>query len=728
MNAPSEEQQTVINHILNGSHVIVDACAGSGKSTTIISTAIQCKHMHILQCTYNKQLRVEVEQKVIDLNIPNLDVHNYHSIAKKFYSKDGHTDTGIREILSKKMPPLKDISVYDLIVIDEAQDMTKLYYEMLLKFTMDMPCKTFQVLILGDKMQGLYEFKGSDTRFLTMGASCWKTHPKLSAPGNFEFCTLRMSYRITNEMSYFVNNAMLGHERLLACRSGPKVMYIRKDRYNMETSVVAIITQLIEQDGAHFSDFFCLNASIKNTRFYNPVRKIENMLAERGIPCFIPNDESNEQLDNRVIERKVVFTTFHSVKGRQRKYVIVFGFDDSYFKFYARNLNPDTCPNTLYVACTRGTERLIVMEGKEQKDSRPFSFLRMSHHQMKTSEYVSFQGDPLTFAPIKKEEKQKENEIKREITVTELLRFIPDHILDVITVLVQELFTTLQEPEEKFLKNEIPTVIETKKHFFEDVSAMNGIALPIMFFDMLRKTQEPILQNIIDGNIRAMGLFKHAYLQKEAEHMPRICKSSDDYLYLANLSIATHERLYSKLKMIDRDEYTWLQEDVKQKSFERLEKTVGPECMTGRWIPERVLIRYCDDMDHFYIDEIIKAEMKDKSTLYRFAARVDLMTKQSIWELKCTSELSFDHKLQLIIYTWLYYMRMDPAKREKKQRKSYLFNIKTGEWLQLQANLDQLSFIVIQLLHGKFHREDEKSDETFVAEAIDSINTLTKII
>jgi len=49
MNAPSEEQQTVINHILNGSNIIVDACAGSGKSTTIISAAIQCKHMHILQ-------------------------------------------------------------------------------------------------------------------------------------------------------------------------------------------------------------------------------------------------------------------------------------------------------------------------------------------------------------------------------------------------------------------------------------------------------------------------------------------------------------------------------------------------------------------------------------------------------------------------------------------------------------------------------------------------------
>ena len=33
-----------------------------------------------------------------------------------------------------------------------------------------------------------------------------------------------------------------------------------------------------------------------------------------------------------------------------------------------------------------------------------------------------------------------------------------------------------------------------------------------------------------------------------------------------------------------------------------------------------------------------------------------------------------------------------------------------------------------QLLHGKFHREEEKSDETFEAEAIDSINEMTKSI
>ena len=725
MNEASEEQQLIINHILEGKNVVVDACAGSGKSTTILNLAKQCTHMHILDCTYNRNLRLDVEAKVEELNITNLVVHNYHSLAKAFYSKDGHTDTGIREVLSQQMKPIKEIPCFQLIVIDEAQDMTKLYFELVLKFTNDMPNDAFQVLILGDKMQGLYEFKGSDIRFLTLGHLCWEDHPKLSST-QFEFCTLKMSYRITNEMSHFVNQAMIGEERLLACREGPPVLYVRKDRYSMETSVVATIMQLIA-NGANYDDFFCLNASIKNSRFYNPVRKIENMLAERGVPCYIPNDETNAQLDNRVIERKVVFTTFHSVKGRQRKYTLVFGFDDSYFHFYARNLCPQTCPNTLYVACTRATDRLIVLESKENTDSRPLPFLTMSHMDMKKKPYIQFQGDPMTFAPMKKQ-KKADSELKREITPTELIRFIPDHVLDIITPVVQQIFSVIEPPETTLQlasENEIPSVIETKKQYFEDVSDINGIALPIMFFDHLRQSQEPVLQNIIDMNIRNMGSGKHGYLQKEAQDMPRTCTSTSDYLYLANLSIATQERLYSKLKMIGRDEYEWLSETVIQNCFHRLNHVVASECTTEtRWMPERTIIRYSDDLDHHYIDEFVRENMEDKTTLYRFCARVDLMTQESIWELKCTSELSFDHKLQLIIYTWLYYMRMPEDKREKKKRNSYLFNIKTGEWLSLNASLEQLSFVMLQLLHGKFHRDKYKTDDEFVNEIKDCVKTL----
>ena len=98
------------------------------------------------------------------------------------------------------------------------------------------------------------------------------------------------------------------------------------------------------------NDIFVLGPSVKGEQ--SNIRKLENMLVEKDIPCHVPMMESSD-IDQRVIDGKVVFSTFHTVKGRQRKYVFVVGMDHSYFKFYARNLPRDVCPNTIYVACTR---------------------------------------------------------------------------------------------------------------------------------------------------------------------------------------------------------------------------------------------------------------------------------------------------------------------------------------------------------------------------------------
>ena len=57
MNKPSEEQQNIIDNIVKGFNVMVQAVAGSGKSTTVLSLAKQNIHLEILQLTYNSSLR-----------------------------------------------------------------------------------------------------------------------------------------------------------------------------------------------------------------------------------------------------------------------------------------------------------------------------------------------------------------------------------------------------------------------------------------------------------------------------------------------------------------------------------------------------------------------------------------------------------------------------------------------------------------------------------------------
>ena len=61
MNPLSEEQAFVIQHIKNGENAIVNAVAGSGKSTTVLSIATSVKSLKTIQFTYNSMLRHEIK-------------------------------------------------------------------------------------------------------------------------------------------------------------------------------------------------------------------------------------------------------------------------------------------------------------------------------------------------------------------------------------------------------------------------------------------------------------------------------------------------------------------------------------------------------------------------------------------------------------------------------------------------------------------------------------------
>ena len=366
----SVEQQNILNVVKTGKNVVVDAVAGTGKTTLILSIAKELSDKKILQMTYNKSLKFEVREKIRDAGLENLQVHTYHSLAVAYYSDDAFVDNELRKIIKCNTRPKKEIPKVDVLVLDESQDMTYLYFQLMVKYLNDMK-HNVQLLILGDYMQGLYEFKGSDIRYLTFGDLLWYKHPLLTTQ-DFEMCTMKMSYRITNQMRHFVNNVLLGEERMNSCRDDEQVHYIRNSQRNIERIVYAEILRLFEM-GVKASDIFVLGPSVKGER--SNIRKLENMLVGKNIPCHVPMFDSND-IDQRVINGKIVFSTFHSVKGRQRNYVFVVGFDHSYFKFYARNLPNDVCPNTIYVACTRARKGLYVLENDTNPYDRPIDFYK----------------------------------------------------------------------------------------------------------------------------------------------------------------------------------------------------------------------------------------------------------------------------------------------------------------------------------------------------------------
>lgn len=711
MNSPSEEQLNVIQSMKNGHNVIVDACAGSGKSTTILSCAHMLPEYKFLQLTFNKQLQTEVQDKVKTMQLHNIDVFTFHGLAVKYYHSSCHNDMGIRRILREKLPARMEIPEYDIIVLDETQDMTKVFFDLIWKFGIELG-RIVQFLILGDEKQGLYGFKGSDTRFLTLADACWKQYPFLKTP---EFChhTLKMSYRITDPMCLFLNKIMLGEERVKSCKPGVPVVYMRRPffrKYEGHFLLYNMIQTLIQTENAAYEDFFILCRSLKSSNRMS--RKMENMLVEKDIPVYIASSDTKEEIDARVIQNKVVFSTFHAAKGRQRKYVILLGFDDSHFTQFARDKNPKICPNELYVACTRATEKLIVWEDVSQKKF-PLPFLKYSHNQMIQTKFVSFNGIPSGRQPQTLPDSAEEEVHKRVVHPSELIRFLSESTLDEISPLVDAIFKTIHEPNE--FPIEIPNVHETQAGYCEDVSDLNGNVIPLIYFDRLRHQYEPVLQRLISQYMKEMPSDEHPLFQDALKTMPEICETSADYLYLANLLSAIQDLLYSRFKQIGRDEYTWLSSDVLEPCFAQLDNVVKSHCITGTWNSEQYIIHSGEDLEHSEIDECMAQFLKGENTVYRFSARADLITKTSLWELKCTSQLSLDHKLQLVLYAWLYQMKYKPEK-ESSLKQYYLYNIKTNEWLQLDATLEQLTRIVTEIMKGKYSKPVELSNEEFLAQ------------
>jgi superfamily I DNA/RNA helicase len=311
----SEEQDLIIE---TNNNVIVDAVAGSGKTTTILHMALKYPNKNLLQITYNNMLRHEVRKKVRNYDIKNLSIHTYHSLAVKFYEPTAYTDEEIKKLLSVDKPICsKPPRPFDIILIDETQDMMTDYYLLIKKFIKDQGENVIpKIMIFGDRYQGIYEFKGANTKFLTLADKLWDSE--------FTKLTLSTSYRLTNQIGWFVNNVMLGYNRINTNKPGPLIDYYICAPYKIYEQIGKQIIKMIKHDGIREEDIFVLSPSIKSE---NPYKKLENYLVSHGLKCMTPISD-DAKLDDSIINNKIVFTTYHQSKGRERKVVILYNFDN----------------------------------------------------------------------------------------------------------------------------------------------------------------------------------------------------------------------------------------------------------------------------------------------------------------------------------------------------------------------------------------------------------------
>ena len=665
---PSEEQQAIIDSAARGANIVVDAVAGSGKTTTILSIAKALPDKTIVQVTFNSQLKLEVREKLSQLGLKNITVHTYHSLATTFYDSCAWNDGKMLSVIENNTQPRPNHTNIKptLIIIDEAQDMTMLYFQMVYKFITDMcDMENIQLIVMGDRHQAVYSFMQADARFLTLAPLLWKKE--------FEFMTLCESYRLTKPIAWFVNKSMVKHDRIVSNKPGVRVEYHICNPYNMP--FLNDLLFKLKSGSLNPEDIFILSASLKSQG--SPARSIENKLVSAGIPVYVPISD-DARMDEDITRGKVIFATFPSSKGRERKVVVVLGFDAGYFKYFAKNDLPHICPSTLYVAATRAKERLIVVENN---GDNPLPFLKMCQEDLAT--YVHISGHRKQLRNNKFEDNTL---IKRKTSPVELVRYLKQSTIQGLTPLVNRLFNCIQPAAVQGVR--VPSKIKSSKseNQYEDVSDLNGLVIPIMWEAKMGGNGHTTIGAILSGllSLKDTAKVMKTAISKIKFNSENIC----DYIHMCNVYQAVSDGYHGRLAQIKK--YDWLNNDM----VEQCHKYLG-EHVSSRSIEFEKVASHTIDTQFGEVT---------------INSRIDAVTDDTIWEFKCVDELMLEHFLQLVVYAYVYNMSNTNVERKKTK----ILNIRNGELYELVYNSEIVDQIMDTLFCHKYTTATKESDEEFI--------------
>ncbi len=661
----SAEQRRILD--LAGYNVLVDSVAGSGKTTCVLYLAlvmgVHYPHEKLLLLTYNKKLRQETNQRCDRMQILNLEVHTYHSFANMYYRNGCGTDIIMNEVLASDTKPIHDFA-YNRIIIDESQDMTGLYFQLVSRIIMHNKIRPTmeeriihvdgqqrrvhvptepKMLVIGDKHQSIFAFNNADHRFITLAPEVFKFNGL-----QWKAAKLTTSYRITITMATFLNKAILHQDRLVAVKpSHIKPRYIITNPW--ANGPFSIVNNAIKKYG--IENIFVIAPSVRSAG--SPIIKTANKLSKKGHQIYVGSQE--DVIDQSAAAGKLVFATYHQVKGLERKCVIVMGMDNSYFSFHEKNAPRNVCPNVFYVALTRASEELIMIHA-EKAEFLPF----IDVDQLRLT--CAVEGE---LAKVMEQPKIG----KKNYAVTDLLRHLSSSTMIATSLYINEtmispVITNIRLPDR------IPGIGPGQ---VESVSDINGVVIPA-YFQYYTTGKLTILDIVKQHDLRYKMDLSNVNSEACIEEITQIA---------VRYGCIMSKYIYKEKQL---PHYHWLTRAVAQQCLAVMSRFISTNseyeiCLPSKIVNGIVISGVADLIDH--------TPVKGRSTL---------------WELKCTSEIKREHILQLCCYAYL----CGDIYNYK------ILNIITGEVHEVVWTPDLVDLVEL-IVNAKTSDPNSPTDEQFIA-------------
>ena len=333
----SEEQELFIDKALEGNNILVDACIGSGKTTSIQQLCLRYPvTTHILYLTYNRLLKLDAKEKIKQNNVM---VTNYHGFASLYLNKV-RSSVGMADLIQEFIKIKPPFPIYDVLVIDEYQDIDHELSEMLEIIKATNPA--MQIIAVGDMEQKIYNKTVLDVReFIDR------------LLGEHLTMTFTQCFRLNKEHA-----AMLGRvwgKTIIGTNEKCEIL-------NMPSHKVADFLSNYEP-----GDILCLGSRT------GAMTSVLNELERKRRDKFNKNTVFASIADYDSVGSKVhpkyndaIFTTFDSSKGLERKICVVFDFEDGYWYYRARKplQSYEILRNIFCVAASRGKEKIVFVNDR----------------------------------------------------------------------------------------------------------------------------------------------------------------------------------------------------------------------------------------------------------------------------------------------------------------------------------------------------------------------------
>jgi len=383
ISTPSDLQDRIdiINNtdfLYNNIALCLIACAGSGKTTTIIQKItymiknLNLDPKHFFITTFTRNATEELKKRLsnnLTLEIVNqMTIGTFHSISLKFLNK-----YNINTDITKLQIPVESFlyKYYDLInspsnsyneshkyiFIDEYQDINEIQHLIIKQlYNLNQSSNSSLLMVVGDDQQNIYSFRKTSIKYI------------LNFTTNFinsSYHYLTSNFR-SNKYIVDVANSIIYHNE----EKIDKLMIPQSDHVMIKPKVYFFSTEKIEYDFVmkRIHTLMSFNVPLNQiailSRTNKKLYKIENYLASINIASINLDtiddnlrlrNNTNDEIEN-ITKNKIILSTVHGSKGLEYEYVILIGCVDGAFPIIFGDIEEER--RLFYVAVTRAKKCL----------------------------------------------------------------------------------------------------------------------------------------------------------------------------------------------------------------------------------------------------------------------------------------------------------------------------------------------------------------------------------